>query len=142
VVQDMAVVSAEGLVGRVIGVGNQHAKVLLIIDGNSAVDSFIQRSRARGVLVGLGREMCLLKYVQRNEDVQVGDKVISSGMGGVFPKGLIVGTVQEVVRGSSGLFQRVEVEPAANFSRLEEVMVVIETPPEKPAMVGSEKRME
>ena len=142
VVLDMAVVSAEGLVGRVIGVGKHHAKVLLILDGNSAVDAYIQSSRARGVLVGLGRELCLLKYVQRNEDVQVGDKVISSGMGGVFPKGLLVGTVQEVVRGSSGLFQRVEVEPAVNFSRLEEVMVVIEPPPEKPAIVGSQKRLE
>ena len=142
VVLDMAVVSAEGLVGRVIGVGNHHAKVLLILDGNSAVDAYIQRSRARGVLVGLGRELCLLKYVQRNEDVQVGDKVISSGMGGVFPKGLLVGTVQEVVRASSGLFQRVEVEPAVNFSRLEEVLVVIQPPPEKPAMVGSQKRLE
>jgi rod shape-determining protein MreC len=142
VVQDMAVVSAEGLVGRVIGVSNHHAKVLLILDGNSAVDAYIQRSRARGVLVGLGRELCLLKYVQRNEDVQVGDKVISSGMGGVFPKGLLVGTVQEVVRGSSGLFQRVEVEPAVNFSRLEEVMVVIQPPAENPAIVGSQKRTE
>jgi rod shape-determining protein MreC len=142
VVLDMAVVSAEGLVGRVIGVGKHHAKVLLILDGNSAVDAYIQSSRARGVLVGLGRELCLLKYVQRNEDVQVGDKVISSGMGGVFPKGLLVGTVQEVVRGSSGLFQRVEVEPAVNFSRLEEVMVVIQPPPEKPAIAGSQKRLE
>ena len=142
VVLDMAVVSAEGLVGRVIGVGNHHAKVLLILDGNSAVDAYIQRSRARGVLVGLGRELCLLKYVQRNEDVQVGDKVISSGMGGVFPKGLLVGTVQEVVRGSSGLFQRVEVEPAVNFSRLEEVLVVIQPPPEQPAIAGSQKRLE
>jgi rod shape-determining protein MreC len=142
VVLDMAVVSAEGLVGRVIGVGNHHAKVLLILDGNSAVDAYIQRSRARGVLVGLGRELCLLKYVQRNEDVQVGDKVISSGMGGVFPKGLLVGTVQEVVRASSGLFQRVEVEPAVNFSRLEEVLVVIQPPPEQPAMAGSQKRLE
>ncbi|MGW8208889.1 MAG: rod shape-determining protein MreC [Syntrophobacteria bacterium] len=142
VVQDMAVVSSEGLVGRIIGVGNHHAKVLLILDGNSAVDAYIQRSRARGVLVGLGLELCLLKYVQRNEDVQVGDQVISSGMGGVFPKGLLVGTVQEVVRGSSGLFQRVEVEPAVNFSRLEEVLVVIQTPPEKPAMSGSQKRLE
>ena len=140
VVQDMAVVSAEGLVGRVIGVSNHHAKVLLILDGNSAVDAYIQRSRARGVLVGLGRELCLLKYVQRNEDVQVGDKVISSGMGGVFPKGLLVGTVQEVVRASSGLFQRVEVEPAVNFSRLEEVMVVIQPPAEEPAIVGSQER--
>ena len=142
VVLDMAVVSAEGLVGRVIGVGKHHAKVLLILDGNSAVDAYIQSSRARGVLVGLGRELCLLKYVQRNEDVQVGDKVISSGMGGVFPKGLLVGTVQGVVRGSSGLFQRVEVEPAVNFSRLEEVMVVIQPPPEKPAIAGSQKRLE
>jgi len=142
VVQDMAVVSAEGLVGRIIGVGSHHAKVLLILDGNSAVDGYIQRSRARGVLVGLGLELCLFKYVQRNEDVQVGDQVISSGMGGVFPKGLHVGTVQEVVRGSSGLFQRVEVKPAVNFSRLEEVLVVIQPPPEKPAMVGSQKRLE
>jgi rod shape-determining protein MreC len=142
VVLDMAVVSAEGLVGRVIGVGRHHAKVLLILDGNSAVDAYIQSSRARGVLVGLGRELCLLKYVQRNEEVQVGDKVVSSGMGGVFPKGLLVGTVQEVVRGSSGLFQRVEVEPAVNFSRLEEVMIVIQPPPEKPAMAGSQKRLE
>ena len=138
--QNMAVVSSEGLVGRVIGVSNHHAKVLLILDGNSAVDGFIQRSRARGVLVGLGRELCLLKYVQRNEDVQVGDQVISSGMGGVLPKGLLLGTVQEVVRGSSGLFQRVEVKPAVNFSRLEEVMVAIEPQPEEPAMTGSEKR--
>lgn len=142
VVRDMAVVSAEGLVGRVIGVSKHHAKVLLILDGNSAVDAYIQRSRARGVLVGLGLELCLLKYVQRNEDVQVGDKVISSGMGGVFPKGLLVGTVQEVVRGSSGLFQRVEVEPAVNFGRLEEVLVVIQSPPEEPAMTGAQKRQE
>jgi len=140
VVRDMAVVSAEGLVGRVIGVSNHHAKVLLILDGNSAVDAYIQRSRARGVLVGLGLELCLLKYVQRNEDVQVGDQVISSGMGGVFPKGLLVGTVEEVVRGSSGLFQRVEVEPAVNFGRLEEVLVVIQSPPEEPAMAGTQKR--
>ncbi len=142
VAQDMAVVSAEGLMGRVIGVSSRHAKVLLIVDANSAVDALIQRSRVRGVLVGLGRDLCLLKYVQRNEDVQVGDRVISSGMGGVFPKGLLLGTVQEVVRGSSGLFQRVEVEPAANFSRLEEVMVVIQPPPEEPSPKGARKRQE
>lgn len=142
VAQDMAVVSAEGLMGRVIGVSSRHAKVLLIVDANSAVDALIQRSRVRGVLVGLGRGLCILKYVQRNEDVQVGDRVISSGMGGVFPKGLLLGTVQEVVRGSSGLFQRVEVEPAANFSRLEEVMVVIQPPPEEPSLKGASRRQE
>ncbi len=140
VVRDMAVVSADGLAGRVIGVSGRHAKVLLILDRNSAVDALIQRSRARGVLVGLGRELCLLKYVQRNEDVQVGDQVISSGMGGVFPKGLLLGRVREVVRGNSGLFQEVEVDPAADFSRLEEVMVVVQTPPEDPARSVTGKR--
>jgi rod shape-determining protein MreC len=139
-VRDMAVVSGDGLVGRVIGVSNHHAKVLLILDVNSAVDALIQRSRARGVLVGLGRDRCLLKYVQRNEDVEVGDQVISSGMGGVFPKGILLGRVQEVVRGNSGLFQKVEVEPAADFSRLEEVMVVVQTPPEEPDSVATTER--
>ena len=140
VVRDMAVVSADGLAGRVIGVSGRHAQVLLILDRNSAVDALIQRSRARGVLVGLGRELCLLKYVQRNEDVQVGDQVISSGMGGVFPKGLLLGRVREVVRGSSGLVQEVEVDPAVDFSRLEEVMVVVQTPPEDPARSVTGKR--
>ena len=142
VLKDMAVVSAEGLAGRVIGVSRRHAKVLLILDGNSSVDAFIQRSRARGVLEGLGRERCLLKYVQRNEDVQVGDQVITSGMGGVFPKGILIGKVQEVVRGNYGLFQRVEVEPAVNFSRLEEIMVVVQPPPEDPALTGSRRQQE
>ncbi|MGD8371385.1 MAG: rod shape-determining protein MreC [Syntrophobacterales bacterium] len=142
VIRDMAVVSADGLVGRVIGVSGRHAKVLLILDGNSAVDALIQRSRARGILVGLGRNRCLLNYVQRNEDVQVGDPVISSGMGGVFPKGILLGKVQEVVRGNSGLFQTVEVEPAVDFSGLEEVMVVVQPPPEDPVPMGTSMKEE
>lgn len=141
VVRNMAVVSADGLVGRVIGVSSRYAKVLLILDANSAVDALVQRSRARGILVGLGKDRCLLKYVQRNEDVQNGDQVISSGMGGVFPKGLLLGRVEKVVRGSSGLFQTVEVKPAADFGRLEEVMIVAQPPPEDPArMHGSERK--
>jgi rod shape-determining protein MreC len=139
-VRNMAVVSGDGLVGRVIGVSNRHAKVLLILDGNSAVDALIQRSRTRGVLVGLGRDRCVLKYVQRNEDVQVGDKVITSGMGGVFPKGILLGEVQQVVRGNSGLFQTVEVEPAVDFSQLEEIMVVVQPPPEDPVSMDAGKR--
>jgi rod shape-determining protein MreC len=138
-VRDMAVVSAAGLVGRVIGVSRHYAKVILILDSNSAVDALIQRSRARGVLVGVGRDRCLLKYVQRNEDVQVGDQVVSSGMGGVFPKGLLLGVVQEVVRGNSGLFQRVEVNPIVDFSRLEEVMVVVQPPTKGPALTDKSK---
>jgi rod shape-determining protein MreC len=139
VAQDMAVVSAAGLVGRVIGVSRHHAKILLILDPNSAVDALVQRSRARGILVGRGRGRCLLQYVQRNEDVQVGDRVVSSGMGGVFPKALPLGTIQEVIRGNSGLFQTVEVEPAVDFNRLEELMVVVQSPPEDPTRLRTGK---
>jgi rod shape-determining protein MreC len=135
--RDMAVVSAAGVVGRVIGVSGHHAKVLLILDRNSAVDALVQRSRSRGILVGRGYGSCLLRYVERNEDVQVGDQVVSSGMGGVFPKGILLGRVQEVVRGNSGLFQTVEVEPAVDFSRLEEVLVVMQRPPEGPEEPGA-----
>lgn len=130
--RDMAVVSGAGLVGRIIGVSDHNAKVLLILDSNSAVDALVQRSRSRGVLVGRGNGECLLKYVQRNEDVQAGDQIISSGMGGVFPKGVLLGRVKEVVREHSGLFQSVTVEPAADFDRLEEIMVVLQSPPEDP----------
>jgi rod shape-determining protein MreC len=133
--RDMAVVNADGLVGRVIAVSSHHSKALLILDVNSAVDVLIQRSRVRGIAVGLGGERCIIKYVRRNEDVQVGDQVISSGMGGVFPKGLLLGRVEEVVRGSSGLFQSVRVAPAVDFGRLEEVMVVVEPPPEDPSRI-------
>jgi rod shape-determining protein MreC len=139
VTRDMAVVSAAGLVGRVIGVSRHYAKILLILDPNSAVDALVQRSRARGILVGRGRGRCLLKYVQRNEDVQVGDRVVSSGMGGVFPKALPLGTIQGVVRGNSGLFQTVEVEPAVDFGRLEELMVVVQSPPQDPTGIRTGK---
>jgi rod shape-determining protein MreC len=136
VMRDMAVVSAAGAVGRVIGVSGHHAKVLLVLDRNSAVDALVQRSRSRGILVGQGDGSCRLKYVQRNDDVQIGDEVISSGMGGVFPKGILLGHVQDVVRGSFGLFQTVEVEPAVDFGKLEEVLVVMQPLPEDPGWIG------
>ncbi|MBW1981447.1 MAG: rod shape-determining protein MreC [Deltaproteobacteria bacterium] len=130
VVRDLAVVNAAGLVGRVIGASRHHAKVLLIIDRNSAVDSLVQRTRSRGVLVGTGDGSCRLKYVRRNEEVRLGDEIISSGMDGVFPKGILLGRVDRVVRGDAGLFQEVEVIPTVDFSRLEEVLVVLQPPPE------------
>lgn len=130
--RDMAVVSSAGVVGRLIGVTNHYAKVLLILDRNSSVDALVQRSRSRGILVGLGDGRCSLRYVQRNDDVQVGDQVITSGMGGVFPKGLLVGQVEKVERGDAGLFQTVDVTPMVDFSRLEEVLVVLKAAPEYP----------
>jgi rod shape-determining protein MreC len=126
--KDMAVVNADGVVGRVIEVSANTAKVLQITDPNSALDVIIQRSRSQGIMEGKMGEICILKYVQKNEDVQMGDRVITSGLGGIFPKGLLVGTVTQVERKRPGIFQYIEVTPSADFSKLEEVLVLKEEP--------------
>jgi rod shape-determining protein MreC len=129
----MPVVAPEGLVGHIIECADRTSKVLLIIDRNSSVAVMIQRSRTRGVMEGLGRgDACTLKYVARTETVLEGDRVITSGLGGIYPKGLLVGNVVSVSREGYGLFQRVEVAPLVDFDRLEEVLVVTRegaTPP-------------
>ena len=124
VAKDMAVATSEGVVGRVIEVSPGTAKVLLIIDPNSAVDVIIQRSRAQGIMEGKIDEICILKYVQKNEDVQVGDIVVTSGLGGVFPKGLLVGRVSQVDPMRPGIFQYIEVAPSVDLAKLEEVLVL------------------
>jgi len=126
--RDMAVAVAEGLVGRVIEVFPSAAKVLLITDPNSGVDVIVQRTRAQGIMEGRVEEFCTLKYVRKMDDVQVGDKVITSGLGGIFPKGLLAGTVTRVEKKRPGIFQTVEVAPTADLSRLEEVLILSEEP--------------
>jgi rod shape-determining protein MreC len=123
----MPVMAPDGIVGQTIECALGTSKVLLIIDRNSAVDVMIQRSRTRGVLEGTSKsQVCLMKYVDRVADVAVGDRVITSGLGGIFPKGLLVGRVSSVVREGYGLFQKVEVTPHVDFHRLEEVLVVLD----------------
>ncbi len=122
----MAVVSADGIVGQTISVSMHYAKVLLITDRNSAVDVMAQTSRARGVLKGESGGPCYLDYVGMHEDVKPGDVIISSGLGGIFPKGLAIGRVTTVKRSRQGLFQNIEVAPCIDVSNLEEVLVVLE----------------
>ena len=122
---DMPVVNAYGVVGRIVSVSPNYAKVLLIIDQNSSIDCLVQRSRDRGMLKGLVSEMCKLDYVVKSEDVAIGDIVVTSGLGGVFPKGLPVGRVQNVKDISGELFKDIEIRPAVDFSKLEEVLVII-----------------
>jgi rod shape-determining protein MreC len=124
----MAVVISEGVVGRVIEVSPDTAKVLLLTDPNSALDVIIQRSRAQGIMEGKVDEVCVLKYVQKSDDVQVGDQVITSGLGGIFPKGLMTGMVTKLDRKRPGIFQYIEVSPAVDFSKLEEVLILGEGP--------------
>lgn len=124
VLEGMPVVVAEGVVGRVVRSSPYFARVLLITDASSAVASLLQDNRARGVCRGRGEQL-VFDFVLRQEEVGVGDRVVTSGMGGVFPKGLVVGLVKSVDRKEFGLFQAIEVSPAVDFSHLEEVLVLL-----------------
>ena len=126
----LPVVSDLGVVGRVVTASTDFAKVLLLIDYNSSIDAMIQRNRTRGILAGRSERTCRLKYVLKSDDIEVGDMVITSGMGGVFPKGIPLGRVTRVRMIGHDIFQEVEVTPTVNFTRLEEVMVVLM--PEQP----------
>ncbi len=127
----MPVVTWEGVVGKVIRTSTGSSVVLLIIDRNSSVDVLVQRTRARGILEGEGTARCQLRYVPKTDDIVVGDRIITSGLGGIFPKGLVMGKVVKVEKKEYGLFQEVVIEPSADFSRLEELMVIL-----KPAEEG------
>jgi rod shape-determining protein MreC len=128
----MAVLSTEGVVGKLIAAGPTSSRVLLINDHNSALDAFDQRSRVRGIVAGVVDDGLGMKYVDRSEDVKNGDTIVTSGLDGIFPRGLLVGQVTAVVRKGPGLFLTVNVAPAANFRRLEQVLVVTEQIPQPP----------
>ena len=124
----LPVVVPEGIAGQVIDISRNYSKVLLIIDQNSAVDTLVQRTRDRGLIKGQSDERCLFKYVLRKHDIKVGDTVISSGLDGVFPKGLRIGSISEIVKRNSGIFQEVTVSPYVDFEKLEEVLVILNPP--------------
>lgn len=119
----MAVLQGRGVVGQVTKVGLNSAQVLLITDHASGVDVLIQGSRARGIVEGSGGRLCRIQYVLKEDQVEVGDRIITSGVDGVFPKGLLVGIVSAFERGEAQ-FLKVEVKPTVDFDQLEEVVVV------------------
>ncbi len=130
--RDMAVISTDGVVGKLILVAPDAARVLLIDDHNSALDAIDQRSRARGIVAGIIDDGMTMKYVDRSEDLREGDEIITSGMDGIFPRGLLVGRVKRVSQEGPGLFLNVEVKPAANFRKLEQLLILTQKPPELP----------
>jgi rod shape-determining protein MreC len=121
----LPVISSKGIVGRIVEMSWHASRVLLAIDVNSNIDVSIQRTRAQGILQGGGSKACSLKYILKSEDVQKGDLVISSGLGGIFPKELQLGVVTKVDKGRSGLFQKIDVAPSVDFNKLEEVLVLV-----------------
>jgi rod shape-determining protein MreC len=122
-------VAPSGIVGRVIETTPTTATILLLTDRNAAIGAMVQRpeSRAVGVCKGFGTGLLSLAYLDDDADVKPGDTIISSGLGGnqgVFPKGLVIGSVKEVVPDASLGGKRVSVQPAVEFKRLEEVYVL------------------
>jgi len=125
----MAVLSNQGVVGKIIAVSPHASRVLLIDDHNSALDGFDQRSRARGIVAGLVDDGLILKYADRSQDIRNGDTVVTSGLDGIFPRGLLVGTIKSVHREGPGLFLGVRIAPAVDFRGLEQVLVITQPPP-------------
>ena len=120
---DMAVLAPEGIVGRVILPTPRAAKVQLIIDRNAAAAGLVERSRAQGVVVGTGNDRMRFDYVPGSADLKVGDRVVTSGLDGIYPKGFVIGQIESVER-SAGEFSNVLIRPAVNLSALETVLVV------------------
>ena len=126
---NMPVVNDRGVVGRLVSVSQNYAKVLLIIDQNSAVDCIIQRSRDKGIVKGLSSTIGKLHYVLKTSDVVTGDIVVTSGFGRVFPKGIPIGKIIDVNNTPGELFKDVKVKLFVNFSKLEELLVILKEDP-------------
>jgi rod shape-determining protein MreC len=124
----MPVLNYEGVVGIVLKTSSDFSDVLIVTDPNFAIDAIVQRTRARGIIEGKSGNLSHMKYLNRLDDVVVGDKVVSSGLAGKFPKGIMIGEVIETSRAKYGITQDVLVRPSVNFGKLEEVFVVIDLP--------------
>ena len=129
VAKDMPVVTAQGLVGNIVQVAANYAKVQLILDPRSAVGALVQRteSRVAGIVIGHTSSAMTPRMVNlaRDADVLNGDRIITSGFGGIYPKGLLIGEVIDVVNEEGGLLKYAVLKPAVDFDRLEEVMVIV-----------------
>lgn len=123
--RNMAVISPSGVVGRIIEVTPSSATVLLNTDPRSNIESMVERTRVKAIAEGNGNGSLMLKYVRELDDVRAGDKVITSGFSGLFPKGLIIGEVTTVKKGRDNFFNYIEVTPSVNFKSLEDVLVVL-----------------
>jgi len=119
------VVTSEGLVGHVIEASGGWARVLLVLDPRSAIGVLVGRSRDAGVAEGQGQPMLRVKYLSRDAEIQPGDQVVTAGLGEIYPRGLVVGTVVDVSRGEGDLFREALVRPAADLNHLEEMVILV-----------------
>ena len=124
VVLNSVVLDIAGLAGRVLESYQTTSVVLLLTDPQSRVAGMVERTRETGLLVGQARGVCKLVYLDEHADVEVGDRIVTAGLGGSVPKGLGLGTVSQVFRDAERGTAWVVVQPVANLGRLEEVLCV------------------
>ncbi|HEY5595270.1 MAG TPA: rod shape-determining protein MreC [Nitrospiria bacterium] len=122
---EMGVITPAGVVGRVLKAGPAVSQVLLITDRNSAVAALIQRTRDEGLVEGTENGLARIKYLSLLADATEGDLVLTSGLTGSFPKGLPIGTLGRVTKKDLDLFKQAELTPRVDFSKIEEVLVVV-----------------
>ncbi len=125
----LAVLAPKGAVGRVVEVGRAASRIMLLTDNDSGIAAIVQRSRAEGIVQGARDQGCRMNYLRRDVDVSVGDKVVTSGLDGIFPKGILIGEITEISLEHRDLLLSARVEPSVRLADLEEVMVVDPQPP-------------
>jgi rod shape-determining protein MreC len=129
--ENMPVISMDGVVGVVLRTAGEKISVQLTVDSGFGVDVVVERTKARGFVRGTGdqrRYAVRVEYVQRTDEVDVGDFLVTSGVGCRFPGGLPVARVTKVTKGDFGIYQEVEAVPTVDFSRLEETLIVLNDP--------------
>ncbi|MFH1312934.1 MAG: rod shape-determining protein MreC [Candidatus Eisenbacteria bacterium] len=141
-VKNMTVVSPDGLVGRIIKVGEGASQVRRIIDPGYRVSALIQRNRATGILGTRSDGRIVMEWVAPDADVVAGDVVSSSGLGSITPKGIPVGKVGRIKEKPERFSLALEVKPFADFSRLEEVFVILRKPPDFQLLLDDEEESE
>jgi rod shape-determining protein MreC len=134
-VDGMTVMTPRGLVGKIVKIGRNAVQVLLITDPSSSANAMVQRSRARGVVYGqrgpAGTSSLVMKFIPQGEEIRAGDRVITSGLGGIFPEGIALGQVAQVRQRDTDMFQEATIEPYVDFARLETVLVILNHQPVK-----------
>ncbi len=132
--RNQPVVSADGLLGRVVAVDGRYVKVQLITDRAASVGAMVERTRRQGLVRGAGQGALTLEFIPLQEELAPGDRVLTAGIDGIYPRGLPIGTVTEVASGE-GMFHRVRVATAVDFGRLDQVYVLA-VPPLPAAAAG------
>ncbi len=124
VLPGMAVVTERGLVGRVVSAYSSTSKVLLITDPSSSIGAYIEGGQATGMVEGTPEGSLVMRYIPIDANISVGEVVLTSGLGGTLPKGLVIGQVIEIEKKDYALFQEVRIKPSVDFDRLELVLVL------------------